>query len=186
MSILRKCVLFFTHDCVRFGGLLSPKKSKAGRREGQLVGIYIRILKQQPTVKMPHILNIMKTKPLVISVSEYKAIPDALAATQLTHVKDSPLHCQPVCVRFLDDSVGVCFFERDGKFTHMKEIIEGHGHGHEKATTVNYRNHSDLNAKIPDEFHRIPMPHIHRDETLVDRMEQLKKHHKDISHFNDK
>jgi len=118
----------------------------------------------------------MKTKPLVISVSEYKAIPNALAAMQLTHVKDSPLHCQPVCVRFLDDSVGVCFFERDGTFTHMKEIMEGQGHGHSGSKAT----------KIPDEFHRIPMHHIHRDETLVDRMEQLKKLHKDIYHFNDK
>ena len=128
----------------------------------------------------------MKTKPLTISVSEYKAIPTALASAQLTHVKDSPLHCQPVCVRFLDDSVGVCFFERDGKFTHMKEIMEGKGRGDHKATTAHYRNHSDFNTKIPDEFHRIPMPHIHRDETLEDRMEQLKKLHMDISHFNDK
>ena len=134
---------------------------------------------------MPHILNIMKTKPLVISVSEYKSIPTALASMQLTHVKDSPLHCQPVCVRFLDDSVCVCYFERDGSFTHMKEIMEGHGHD---KTSVKFRNHADLHAKIPDEFqfHRIPMPHIHRDETLVDRMEQLKKHHQDITHFNDR
>ena len=138
--------------------------------------LFLLLLLPLFSTAMPHILNIMKTKPLVISVSEYKSIPTALASMQLTHVKDSPLHCQPVCVRFLDGSVGVCFFERDGKFTHMKEIMEGHdhGHGHSKAT------------RIPNEFHRIPMPHIHRDETLVDRMEQLKKHHQDITHFNDK
>ncbi len=120
---------------------------------------------------MPHVLNIMKVKPLKVSVSEYTAVPHALASLQLTRMKDSPLHCQPVCVRFLDESVGVCFFERDGTYTHMKEII---GRGDNKK-----------HAMIPDEFERISMPHIHRDETLVERMSQLKKEHKDISHFND-
>ena len=120
---------------------------------------------------MPHVLNIMKTKPLRLTVSEYTAMPRALASLQLTRMKDSPLHCQPVCVRFVDDSVGVCFFEQDGTYTHMKEMIP--------------RGENRRESLVPDEFERVPMPHIHRDETLVERMEELKMEHKTIAHFND-
>jgi hypothetical protein len=116
----------------------------------------------------------LKVKPLQFVVTEYISAPRALASLQLTHMKDSPLHSQPILVRFLNNSVGVCFFERDGTYTHTKEIIRGDSGGSDKKSSL-----------VPDEFERVPIPHIHRDESLVERLEKLKKANKDISHLND-
>jgi hypothetical protein len=38
---------------------------------------------------------------------------------------------------------------------------------------------------VPEEVERVPVPHIHRIESLVDRLDSLKMEHKDIDHFND-
>jgi hypothetical protein len=38
---------------------------------------------------------------------------------------------------------------------------------------------------VPEEFERVPVPHIRRIESIVDRLDSLKMEDKDIDHFND-
>ena len=119
---------------------------------------------------MPHFLNIVKIKPLEFLVTEMHALPTALGSMQITRVKDNPLHVQPLCVRFRDDSVALCFFEKNGTFLHSTQLV----------APAKHHQHS----LVPDEVHRIPVPHIHPDDSLIEKVLELKAAGKEIEQFN--
>lgn len=121
---------------------------------------------------MPHFLNIVKIKPLDFIVTDGLALSTALASMQLTRIPESPLHVQPLVVRFADQSVAACFFERDGTFLHSTQLLP--------ATT----DPKKTSTHVPEEVLRIPIAHIHPDPSLIARCMELKQANKPISTYN--
>lgn len=139
---------------------------------------------------MPHFLNVDKVKPLQWHVSEWSYDPKSLSHFQLT---GNHMHAQPIVCRFKDQSVGCIFFGRKTK-PHPLIIIISHIWLNPLITERDARflRQVELLPKtctttclVPEEVERVPVPHIHRIESLVDRLDSLKMEHKDIDHFND-
>ena len=86
--------------------------------------------------------------------------PKALASIQITRVPENPLHVQPLCVRFEDQSVAACFFEKDGSFISETQLLPA---ANTKA------------CHVPEDARRVPMPHIHPDDTLEKKCLEFKK-----------
>ncbi len=118
---------------------------------------------------MPHFLNIISVNPLKFLVTELQPLPNAFSSIQITRVKQNPLHVQPLCIRFRDQSVAVCFFEKDGTFSQSTQLVP-------PRYPISH---------IPDEVHRIPVPHIHPEESLIEKVLELKNAGKEIERFND-
>ena len=122
---------------------------------------------------MPHFLNVIKrANPLIIQVSELHPLPTALASLQLT---GQHMHKQPVCCTFLDGSVDCLFFESDGTYLRSEELLPPSS----LKTVV-----AQAAEKVPVEFERVRIHHIHKNEDSLPLLEKLKKAGESIYSYN--
>jgi hypothetical protein len=120
---------------------------------------------------MPHILNLLKVRPLEWKVTEWQAASSNIASLTLT---GHHMHAQPAIIRFKNDIVAVAFFDGEGgKLQSLEQL-------HPKQGLLDVADET----LIPEEVARVPVPHIHRGEINIDRVEELVDHKKSIGFFN--
>jgi hypothetical protein len=116
---------------------------------------------------MPHLFSLQSVSPLLWSVTEYVAARPNIAALQLT---GKHMHAQPIVIKFKDSSVGVAFFENDGRLLYVEQLYPD----------LKTLKPSEIH-KIPVELKRIPVPHIPRKEENIETLEKLQQNNLPIS-----
>eukprot|EP00457_Paulinella_chromatophora_P019295 gb/GEZN01020916.1/.p1 GENE.gb/GEZN01020916.1/~~gb/GEZN01020916.1/.p1 ORF type:complete len:120 (+),score=17.39 gb/GEZN01020916.1/:188-547(+) len=118
---------------------------------------------------MPHHLVLKKIRPLEFVVREYSPGPQPyISSIQLS---GRHMHAQPAIVRYQNGSVECLFFEGSGKIVDAVEMATG-----ESGKSISA-------GKVPEEFYRVPVPHIRRCEDNIARLEKLKEKKQAISYF---